>query len=88
MAENCERHAREGAQDTRDHRRRLRPKLVTVATTVLGPIPIVLASGSGFDITQPIAAPSVGGMVTLTIYVLFLTPCLFAIAHDFRARFT
>ena len=65
---------------------RLRPKLMTVATTVLGLIPIMLATGSGFDITQPIAAPSVGGMLSSTIYVLFLIPCLFAIAHDFRSR--
>jgi len=63
---------------------RLRPKLMTVATTVLGLIPIMLAHGSGFDITQPIAAPTVGGMVTSTFYVLFLIPCLFAIAGDFR----
>ena len=63
---------------------RLRPKLMTVATTVLGLIPIMLASGSGFDITQPIAAPSVGGMITSTIYVLFLIPCLMAIGLDFR----
>jgi len=63
---------------------RLRPKLMTVATTVLGLIPIMLASGAGFDITQPIAAPSVGGMVSSTIYVLFLIPCLFAIGDDVR----
>lgn len=66
---------------------RLRPKLMTVATTVLGLIPIMLASGSGLDVTQPIAAPSVGGMVSSTIYVLFLIPCLFAIGHDVRGRF-
>jgi len=66
---------------------RLRPKLMTVATTVLGLIPIMLASGSGFDVTQPIAAPSVGGMISSTIYVLFLIPCLFAIGHDLRVRF-
>jgi Cu(I)/Ag(I) efflux system membrane protein CusA/SilA len=65
---------------------RLRPKLMTVATTVFGLIPIMLASGSGFDITQPIAAPSVGGMISSTIYVLFLIPCLFAIGDDFRRR--
>jgi Cu(I)/Ag(I) efflux system membrane protein CusA/SilA len=65
---------------------RLRPKLMTVATTVLGLIPIMLASGSGLDVTQPIAAPSVGGMVSSTIYVLFLIPCLFAIGHDLRER--
>jgi len=66
---------------------RLRPKLMTVATTVLGLAPIMLATGSGLDVTQPIAAPSVGGMVSSTIYVLFLIPCLFAIGHDLRERF-
>jgi Cu(I)/Ag(I) efflux system membrane protein CusA/SilA len=59
---------------------------MTVATTVFGLLPIMLASGSGFDVTQPIAAPSVGGMVTSTIYVLFLIPCLFAIGDDLRRR--
>jgi Cu(I)/Ag(I) efflux system membrane protein CusA/SilA len=63
---------------------RLRPKLMTVATTVLGLLPIMLLSGSGLDVTQPIAAPSVGGMLTSTIYVLFLIPCLFVIGEDFR----
>lgn len=57
---------------------------MTVATTILGLIPIMLARGSGFDITQPIAAPTVGGMVTSTLYVLFLIPCLFAIGDDWR----
>ena len=49
-------------------------------------LPIMLATGSGLDITQPIAAPSVGGMVTSTVYVLFLIPCLFGIGHDLRRR--
>ncbi len=61
---------------------RLRPKLMTVATTVFGLIPIILASGSGMDITRPIAAPSVGGMISSTIYVLFLIPCLFVVIND------
>lgn len=63
---------------------RLRPKLMTVATTVFGLIPIILANGSGMDVTRPIAAPSVGGMISSTIYVLFLIPCLFAIGDDLR----
>ncbi|VAW67064.1 Cobalt-zinc-cadmium resistance protein CzcA; Cation efflux system protein CusA [hydrothermal vent metagenome] len=66
---------------------RLRPKLMTVATTVLGLIPIIIASGSGMDITRPIAAPSVGGMISSTIYVLFLIPCLFVIGQDLKKRF-
>ena len=65
---------------------RLRPKLMTVATTVLGLLPIMFATGSGMDITKPIAAPTFGGMITSTIYVLFLIPCLFAIGEDMRNR--
>jgi Cu(I)/Ag(I) efflux system membrane protein CusA/SilA len=65
---------------------RLRPKLMTVATTVLGLLPIMFATGSGMDITKPIATPTFGGMMSSTIYVLFLIPCLFAIGEDFRSR--
>lgn len=65
---------------------RLRPKLMTVATTVLGLLPIMLATGSGMDITKPIAAPTFGGMISSTLYVLFLIPCLFAIGDDLRRR--
>ena len=65
---------------------RLRPKLMTVATTVLGLLPIMFATGSGMDITKPIATPTFGGMITSTIYVLFLIPCLFAIGEDLRRR--
>ena len=36
------------------------------------------------DILKPIAAPSIGGMVSSTIHVLFMTPCLFAIVEDIR----
>lgn len=63
---------------------RLRPKLMTVATTVLGLIPIMFSSGSGMDITQPIATPTFGGMISSTLYVLFLIPCLFAVGEDIR----
>jgi copper/silver efflux system protein len=65
---------------------RLRPKLMTVATTVLGLMPIMFASGSGMDIAKPIAIPTFGGMMSSTIYVLFLIPCLFAIGEDIRRR--
>ena len=65
---------------------RLRPKLMTVATTVLGLLPIMLFTGSGMDIAKPIAVPTVGGMVSSTVYVLFLIPCLFVIGEDIRKR--
>ena len=65
---------------------RLRPKLMTVATTVFGLLPIMLATGSGMDITKPIATPTFGGIISSAIYVLFLIPCLFAIGEDIRRR--
>jgi Cu(I)/Ag(I) efflux system membrane protein CusA/SilA len=68
---------------------RLRPKLMTVAAVILSLLPIAFSTRPGMDILKPIAAPSIGGMVTSTIHVLFMTPCLFAIVEDFRnSRFS
>jgi len=63
---------------------RLRPKLMTVATIILSLSLIPLSSGPGMEIMKPIAAPSIGGMITSTLHVLFMTPCLFVIADDVR----
>jgi len=63
---------------------RLRPKLMTVGTTILSLIPIMILAGPGIEIMRPIATPTVGGMVSSTIYVLILIPCLFAIGEDLR----
>lgn len=61
---------------------RLRPKLMTVAATVLSLLPVMLSQGAGMELMKPIATPTIGGMVTSTIYVLFLIPCLYAIRDD------
>jgi Cu(I)/Ag(I) efflux system membrane protein CusA/SilA len=67
---------------------RLRPKLMTVATVILSLSLIPLSSGPGMEIMKPIAAPSIGGMVTSTLHVLFMTPCLFVIAEDIRRHWS
>jgi Cu(I)/Ag(I) efflux system membrane protein CusA/SilA len=66
---------------------RLRPKLMTVATTVLGLLPIMWSTGVGSDLMKPIATPIVGGMVTSTIHVLIVTPVIFYLmkAHALRS---
>jgi Cu(I)/Ag(I) efflux system membrane protein CusA/SilA len=56
---------------------RLRPKLMTVGTTILSLGPIMWAAGVGSDVMKPIAAPIVGGMITSTVHVLFITPVIF-----------
>ena len=56
---------------------RVRPKIMTVATTVLGLIPLLWATGTGSDVMKPIAVPLIGGMVTSTVHVLLVTPIIF-----------
>jgi Cu(I)/Ag(I) efflux system membrane protein CusA/SilA len=63
---------------------RLRPKLMTVSAIVLSLLPVMLSSGSGMEIMKPIAAPSIGGMISSSLHVLFMTPCLFVIGDDIR----
>jgi copper/silver efflux system protein len=63
---------------------RLRPKLMTVAAIVLSLLPVMLSTGVGMEILKPIAAPSIGGMVSSSLHVLFMTPCLFVIGEDIR----
>jgi len=63
---------------------RLRPKLMTVAAIILSLLPVLVSTGPGMEILKPIAAPSVGGMITSSLHVLFMTPCLFVIVEDIR----
>jgi Cu(I)/Ag(I) efflux system membrane protein CusA/SilA len=57
---------------------RLRPKIMTVGTAMIGLLPIMWSSGVGADVMQPLAAPMIGGLITSTIHVLVVTPVLFS----------
>ncbi len=59
-------------------RLRLRPKVMTVATTVASLLPIFWANRTGVEIMRPLAAPVVGGMVSSLIHILIVTPVIFA----------
>jgi Cu(I)/Ag(I) efflux system membrane protein CusA/SilA len=61
---------------------RLRPKLMTVGTTLIGLVPIMWSSGVGADVMKPIAAPIIGGLLTSTIHVLIITPVIFAMLKE------
>jgi len=56
---------------------RVRPIIMTTATTILALIPILISTGAGSEIMKPIATPTVGGMVTATILNLILVPVVF-----------
>ena len=53
---------------------RVRPILMTVATDVVGLLPILWSTGTGADVMKRIATPLVGGIVTSGITVLVLIP--------------
>jgi Cu(I)/Ag(I) efflux system membrane protein CusA/SilA len=61
---------------------RLRPKLMTVGTTLIGLVPIMWSSGVGADVMKPIATPIIGGLLTSTIHVLIITPVIFALVKE------
>lgn len=58
---------------------RLRPKIMTVVTAMLGLVPILWSTGVGADIMKPIAAPMIGGLLSSAVHVLVMTPVLFYI---------
>ncbi|MAT59377.1 MAG: CusA/CzcA family heavy metal efflux RND transporter [Ignavibacteriae bacterium] len=59
--------------------KRIRPKMMTVMTTMLGLLPILIGVGIGSDVMKRIAAPMVGGIITSFIMELTLFPAIFFI---------
>jgi Cu(I)/Ag(I) efflux system membrane protein CusA/SilA len=56
---------------------RVRPKLMTVATTLVGLVPLLWATGSGADVMKRIAAPMVGGLLTSAFLTLEIIPVIY-----------
>ena len=65
--------------------RRIRPTMMTTATTILALIPVLTSTGRGADIMVPMAIPSVGGMF-LQIITLFVVPVLYAIWKEWQLK--
>ena len=59
--------------------KRLRPKFMTFATTCLGLVPILWATGTGSDVMKRIAAPMVGGIFTSFVLELLVYPAIYEI---------
>ena len=57
--------------------KRIRPKMMTVMTTMLGLLPILIGLGAGSDVMKRIAAPMVGGIITSMIMELTVYPAIF-----------
>jgi Cu(I)/Ag(I) efflux system membrane protein CusA/SilA len=68
--------------------KRVRPVVMTAVSTMAGLIPIMLSSGTGSDVTHRIAAPMLGGMLTVTILNLLVLPVVysFILQHQEKRR--
>ena len=64
--------------------RRIRPCLMTSATTILALIPVLTSTGRGSDVMVPMAIPSFGGMLVVLISV-FVVPVLYSALKERRA---
>ena len=63
--------------------RRIRPSLMTSATTILALVPVLTATGRGADVMLPMAIPSVGG-VLIVLISLFVVPVGYCAVAEFK----
>jgi Cu(I)/Ag(I) efflux system membrane protein CusA/SilA len=66
-------------------KRRIRPCLMTTATTILALTPVLLSSGRGADVARAMALPVFGGM-TVELITLFVMPVAFCGYKEFKMR--
>jgi HAE1 family hydrophobic/amphiphilic exporter-1 len=60
-------------------RSRLRPVLMTSATTILGMLPLAMSSGSGSELWSPMGVAVIGGLVFSTFVTLIIVPVVYAV---------
>jgi Cu(I)/Ag(I) efflux system membrane protein CusA/SilA len=63
---------------------RVRPKIMTVVTTMAGLAPIMWDSGTGSEVMSRIAAPMIGGMISSTLLTLAVIPALYALVKQWQ----
>ncbi|HIQ27605.1 MAG TPA: efflux RND transporter permease subunit [Sulfurovum sp.] len=65
---------------------RVRPVMMTAVSTMAGLIPIMLSTATGSDVTHRIAAPMLGGMLTVTILNLLVLPVVYSLVLQFNEK--
>lgn len=70
----------EGAVD------RVRPKMMTVASTMIGLLPILWGTGTGASVMKRIAVPMIGGMVSSTLLTLLVIPAIYSLWREWQLR--
>jgi copper/silver efflux system protein len=67
---------------------RVRPVLMTVGMNLVGLTPVMLSSGTGADVMKRIAAPMIGGLLSVTLLTLAIIPALYVTYRAFGLRKT
>ena len=65
---------------------RVRPMMMTVASTVIGLLPILWGTGTGASVMKRIGAPMIGGMVSSTILTLLVVPAIWSLVKQRELR--
>jgi Cu(I)/Ag(I) efflux system membrane protein CusA/SilA len=65
--------------------RRIRPAVMTTATTIIALLPVLTSTGKGSDIMVPMAIPAFGGMIAAAI-TYFIVPVLYSLREERRIR--
>ena len=66
--------------------RRVKPAMMTTATTILALLPVLTSTGKGADIMLPMAIPSFGGMVLNTV-TMFTVPVLYCVWKETKFKY-
>ena len=65
---------------------RFRPILMTTLAALFGAVPLMLATGTGAELRQPLGLVMVGGLMVSQVLTLFTTPVIYLYFDRFRAR--
>ncbi|MEI5637751.1 MULTISPECIES: efflux RND transporter permease subunit [unclassified Pseudoalteromonas] len=66
--------------------KRIRPVMMTVATIIIGLLPILYGTGTGSEVMSRIAAPMVGGMASALVLTLIVLPALYSLISRWRHK--
>ncbi len=65
---------------------RVRPKIMTAATAILGLLPLLVLNLHGTEIERPLAIVMTGGLLTSTVFTLLALPTFYQLVHDIGLR--
>ncbi len=66
--------------------KRIRPKTMTVATDMIGLLPLLWATGTGADVTRRLVAPLIGGITVSFVMELLVYPVVFYLFKRWELR--